>query len=200
MTTFLCTISGLTPLLQHRFSDADEVQSSTRAVHIRTKDPRVEAEAVAYRTKEGYLYMPGAAIARLLREAGAAHKQRGSRKSMKYVVPAATLVLEDQIILRDGHGKPLKDFEVDSRPVVIPATKGRIMRHRPRLNNWHAEFSVEVDVETMDATLVHQLLVEGGTKLGVCDYRPETSGPFGKYQVVSWAELAQRPPLAEAAD
>lgn len=200
MTTYICTISGLTPLLQHRFSDADEVQSATRAVHIRTQDPRTEAEAVAYRTHDGALYMPGACIARLLREAGAAHKQRGSRKSMKFVVPAATLVLEDQIILRDGFGKPVKDFEVDSRPVVIPATKGRIMRHRPRINNWHAEFSIEVDVDALDATLVHQLLVEGGNKLGIGDYRPEKSGPFGKFQVVSWAELTQRPPLAEAAD
>ena len=30
------------------------------------------------------------------------------------------------------------DAEVDSRPVVIPSTKGRIMRHRPKLETWQA--------------------------------------------------------------
>jgi hypothetical protein len=200
MKTFLCVISGTTALLQHRFGENEEIQASTRAVHIKDEDPRDAAERVAYRNKDGYLYVPGPAVSRLMREAGSAHKQRGSRKSVKFVVPSATLVIEDQIILRDAQGAPLIDFEVDSRAVVIPATKGRIMRHRPRLNSWGCEFSVEIDADQIDTNLVLQLITEGGTKLGLGDYRPEKGGPFGRFQVVSWGELAQRVPLAEAAD
>jgi hypothetical protein len=200
MQTFLCVISGITPLLQHAFSQPEEAQKTTRKMHVKEEDPRTAAERAAYRNKDGQLFLPGSAIARLLREAGAAHKQRGSRKSLKWVVPAAILVMEEQITLRDKQGKPLTDFEVDSRAVVIPATKGRIMRHRPRLNSWNAEFSVEIDEDMMEPSLVHQLISEGGSKQGVGDNRPEKGGVFGRFQVVSWAELTQRTPLAVAAE
>ena len=65
----------------------------------------------------GYGLIGEALIGRLLREAGSNHKLKGSRKSAKFVVPAAVLVLDDAIILRNGDGQtPIKDFEVDSRP------------------------------------------------------------------------------------
>ena len=200
MKTYLAVIEGVTPMLQHRFDDAAEMEASSRKIHVKSVDPRDAAEKCAYRNSKGELYFPGAAIARLLREAGGAHKQRGSRKSLKFVVPAAVLVLEDQIILRDSEGNALTDFEVDSRAVVIPSTKGRVMRHRPRLNKWHAEFALEIDDDTLEPSLFHQLLVEGGSKLGLLDYRPEKGGPFGKFAVVSWAILAQPVATLLAAD
>jgi hypothetical protein len=199
MKTFCVTITGIAPLLQHRFDDAAALEEGTRAVHVQKEDPRTIAERNAHRTTEGSLFLPGAAIARLLREAGGAHKQRGSRKSLKYIIPAAVLVLEDEIVLRDPHGTPLTEFEVDTRSVVIPSTKGRVLRHRPRLNSWGAEFSLEIDETVLDPTTVHQLLTEGGTRVGLGDYRPEKGGPFGRFQVVAWAEMTARPPLKVAA-
>ena len=194
MQTYIAVIEGISALLQHRFSDAEETEETTRRVHRKKQDPREAAEKAAYRTAAGELYIPGTAIARMLREAGAAHKQRGSRKSLKYVVPAAVLVVEEQIVLGDAEGNPLTKFEVDSRPVVIPSTKGRIMRHRPRLNSWHAEFSLEIKEDLMDPSLIHQLLAEGGMQLGLLDFRPEKGWSFGRFQIISWAVLAQ--PLA----
>lgn len=199
MKTYLAVIEGTTPLLQHRFDDAGEMEASSRKIHVKAQDPREAAEKCAYRNAAGELYIPGAAIARMLREAGASHKQRGSRKSLKFVIPAAVLVCEDQIVLRDHEGNALTDFEVDSRAVVIPSTKGRVMRHRPKLNQWHAEFTLEIDDDMLEPNLIHQLLIEGGSKIGLLDYRPEKGGPFGKFAVVSWAILAQ-PDLKLAAD
>lgn len=192
MKSFICVCKGTTPLLMHRFAEENSLEQSTRTVHIGRKDPRETAEKAAYRMSNGNLYLPGAAIARLLREAASAHKQRGSRKSLKYIMPAAVLVLEDQIPLRDSQGAPLRSFEIDSRPVVIPSTKGRIMCHRPRLNEWNIEFTLEVDEDTIDADFIHQLLTEGGRKLGVGDFRPEKGGSFGRFIVVSWAVLSQK--------
>jgi hypothetical protein len=73
------------------------------------------------------------------------------------------------------------------------------MRHRPRLNQWHAEFTLEIDDDMLEPNLIHQLLIEGGSKNGLGDYRPEKGGPFGKFAVVSWAILAQ-PVMVLAAD
>ena len=187
--TYSVSIKGITALLQHRFSEASELPGSSRRVHIKDEDPREAAERAANRDPEGQLYIPGAAVARMLREQGVSHKQKSGRKTLKFVIPAAVLVTEDTITLLDAEGEPLTDFEVDSRPVVIPATKGRIMRHRPRLNTWGAEFHLEVDDEMIDANIVHQILVEGGTKIGLGDFRPEKGGPFGRFHVVRWAEM-----------
>lgn len=200
MKTFVTTIAGVSPFLMHRFSDSntEELKTQTRKINIMKVDPRKAAEECAYRTKEGYLYFPGEMPARMLREAGAAHKQRGSRRSLKYIISAVVWVPDRQIVLRDAEGAPLTEFEVDSRPVVIPSTKGRILRHRPCINDWFAEFSLEVDDSEIDPSTVYELLVEGGKKHGLGDYRPNSGGAFGKFQIHSWSELSERIPRLAA--
>lgn len=187
MKTIEARIKGTTALLMHRFAEQSEVNKPTRSQVVQERDPRQEAEKVAYRTSEGKFYIPGAAFSRLLREAGGAHKLKGTRKSAKYVVPSAVLVMDDAVILLNGDEKsPAKDFEVDSRPVVIPATKGRIMRHRPRFNCWSAKLSIRINDDILPTDFIHTLLTEGGQQIGVGDFRPEKGGPFGTFQVVEW--------------
>ena len=93
MPVFIATISGLTPLLMHRWAEDRETGETTRAVHIERRDPRQEAEKLCLRRDDEAIFFPGAAIARMLREAGGSHKQRGSRKSLRFVIPAAVIVL-----------------------------------------------------------------------------------------------------------
>lgn len=183
-------IEGVTAFLMHRFSDHDAVDGSaaSRNVLVQRGTPREEAAKVEYRNAKGELYFPGSAIGRLLREAGGAHKMKGSRKSAKYLVPAAVLVLDETIVFLGTDNKPLTDYEIDSRPVTIPATKGRIMRHRPRLDVWRASFSLRLNEKVLPADLVHKLLTEGGEQNGVGDFRPEKGGPFGVFRVLHWAE------------
>lgn len=199
MITSTVTIEGMTAFLMHRFGESAEQQSDTRRVKIQNKTPREAAAEVEYRNAAGALYFPGAAISRLLREAGGGHKLRGTRKSAKFIVPSAVLVLDDAVPFLDPANlkKVLKDYEVDSRPVVIPSTKGRIMRHRPRLDMWSARFNVRVNEKLLDVAFVHQLLVEGGEQLGLGDFRPERGGPFGTFRVISWDEQKQQPIAAE---
>lgn len=186
--TFSVLIKGTTSLLQHRFSNEAEADSNSasRKIMVTRGTPREEAEKVVYRDAKNQFYFPGAAIGRLLREAGGGHKLKGSRKSAKYVVPAAVLVMEDAITINNGDGKPVKDYEVDSRPVTIPATKGRVMRHRPRFDQWSAKFNVRVNEDILPTDFVQQLLTEGGQQIGIGDYRPEKGGPFGTFIVTEW--------------
>lgn len=96
--------------------------------------------------------------------------------------------MAEAITLTDAKGKPLDNFEVDSRPVVIPSTKGRIMRHRPKIEKWQAEIPLEIDTGVLPVATIHQLLEEGGRRIGIGDYRPEKTGPYGRFAVVSWNE------------
>lgn len=178
-------IVGTTPMLQHRFEESAEQAKPTRKVVVEHGTPREQAEKVVYRNGNGF-YFPGSWIFGSIVEAGGNHKLRGSRKSAKFVVPAAVRVLEPDISLLNGDGKLVKDFEVDSRPVSIPATKGRIMRHRPRFEQWSAKFTLVVNTDLLPEEFVQKLLSEAGEQQGIGDYRPNRKGPFGCFRITSW--------------
>ena len=125
-------------------------------------------------------------FSRMVTLAGARHKQKGSRKSLAYIVPAAIIIPSEAIMLHDENGIYISNFEVDSRPVVIPATKGRIMRHRPKIEKWCATIPFEIDTSVLDVATIHQLLEEGGRREGIGDYRPNRGGPYGRFAVTSW--------------
>lgn len=78
------------------------------------------------------------------------------------------------------------DFEVDSRSVVIPATGGRIMCHRPRLDDWTLSFALTLKEQEADLSLVRMLVDYAGAKIGLGDFRPDRKGPFGKFKVTRW--------------
>lgn len=183
------TIHGISSLLQHAFTTEFQNDDATRPQLVTRGTPREQAEAVAYRDDDRNVYFPGASIARMLREAGTNHKLKGSRRSVKFVVPAAVIVPEDRVHILTKDGERRDDFEVDSRPVTIPSTKGRIMRHRPRWDDWTAAFTLEIDDTVLPVELIHQLLEEGGRRVGIGDYRPEKGGPFGRFEVIEWQVL-----------
>jgi hypothetical protein len=192
MKTYSVLIRGESSFLMHAFGVEAQAASgkATRTVKVQEETPREAAEKVAYRAPDNSLYFPAAAIMGMLRNAGSYHKQKGSRKSVKYIIPAACRVMGDTITFIDPHDEtPIKDYEVDSRPVVIPSTKGRIMRHRPRLDEWAARFNLVIHEDVLDPAFLHNLLVEGGQRIGIGDFRPEKGGGFGVFQVHGWEEF-----------
>lgn len=193
--TFDVEVQGIAALLVHRFTENAEVSTGpkgeSRPVKLQDLTPLEQAENAAYRREDGSCFFPGAAFARLLREAGSGHKQRGSRKSLKYIVPAAVIVLDEDITILTEKGKPQTEFEVDARPATIPATKGRIMRYRPRFDAWRMAFRLQVDEGVLGADTIAQLLTEGGSRIGVGDYRPEKGGPYGRFIVTKWEQTGE---------
>jgi len=187
LKTVQVEIRGITPLLIHKFGEEAEAAKKTRRVEVKDKDPREEARKVAYIDGEGCFYFNAFAIPNSMGNAGASHKSTGSRKSLRFVVPSAVRMDSDAVTILNGRG-PAKDFEVDARPVTIPATKGRVMRYRPRFNEWGARFVMHVDDELLSLEMAHQLLNEAGQSIGIGDLRPERRGPFGRFRVVTWKE------------
>lgn len=186
MKSYKVTIEGITPLLMNRFHEAAEqsVSSGTAAVFRGTDNRREDAEKRAYRFKNGNLYVPGVNLFASIMEAGKFHKSGRSKLTTQKtsLVPAALAILEVELPLGT------KKFEVDSRPVTIPATGGKVMRHRPRLDEWKLSFTLSVDTDMFSPKLARALVDDAGKKIGLGDFRPQRKGPFGRFVVTQWKE------------
>ncbi len=108
------TLKGKTPLLMHRFP-MEPIKAMEK------KSAEDQAEISAYRNGKN-LYIPGINIQRAF-IAGAAYSKGKGRASLQKQAAACLLISPEYIDLGVDH------YEIDSRPVVVPATKGRIMRH-----------------------------------------------------------------------
>ena len=187
MKTIEIEIRGITPLLINKFGADAETGKKTRRIEVSVRDPREEATKAAYIAPDGTYYFSAFSIPNAMGNAGSSHKATGSRKSLRFVVPSAVRMDSDTVTIMNGSG-PAKSFEVDARPVTIPATKGRVMRYRPRFEQWGARFFLHVDDELLSPEMAHQLLNEAGQSIGIGDFRPEKRGPFGRFRVVKFKE------------
>lgn len=141
--------------------------------------PERQAAVCEYRTPDGLLYIPAVAIQRSLVAAAAYSKGKG-RASLQRPVAACLQVIPEWCILTP------QEYTVDSRPVVIPATRGRIVRHRPRFDEWSTSFTLEYDTELLSEAEMRKVTDDAGKRVGWLDFRPAKKGPFGRFIVTSW--------------
>ena len=184
-----CTITGITPLLCNRFTDEAQlaVQHGTSAVIRGQKpSPMEQARAKLYTDAEGRLVLPGPNVFAALVDAGKFIKTGKTRltTARSSLVPAGLTIGEVDLPLSPNKWVP------DSRPVVIPATGGRMIAHRPRFDAWGVTFTLEIDGSLFSASVVRELVDLAGMRIGLGDFRPARKGPFGRFKVTSWKEQA----------
>jgi hypothetical protein len=168
-----CRIEGISPLLMHAYP-------MVPVEALEKKTPQEQAEFSAYRIPgTGELYVPGTALQRAL-VGGAGYSKGKGRATLAKVAAACLLVTSEYL------GLGVSECEIDSRPVVIPATKGRVVRYRPRLNTWGVNFTLEYDDTLLTPDQVRKIVDDTGKNVGLLDFRPEKKGPFGRFQVTLW--------------
>jgi hypothetical protein len=139
-----------------------------------------QAENAAYRDPDSKeLYIPGVNIQRSLVAAAAFSKGKG-RSTLQKQVAACVMVEQDRV------GLGMKDYKIDSRRVVIAATKGAVVRHRPRIDDWTVSFTVSYDDTLINEKELRQVMDNMGARVGLLDFRPEKKGPFGRSMVIEW--------------
>lgn len=171
-TQVTCTIDGISPLLMHAYP----------LVPIEALDKKTveeQAELACYRDPDGMLYVPGVNIQRAL-IAGATFSKGKGRASLQKPVAACTIVSPERVILAP------QAYAIDTRPVVIPSTRGRVLRHRPRFEQWSLTFNIDFDPDLVTIVQLRRVLDDAGQRVGLLDFRPECKGPFGRFHVTSW--------------
>lgn len=188
------TIEGVTALICNRFTDAaaESASNGTRSA-IATTDrgtPQEIAASKLYHDLDGNIAIPQPNLLRCLIEGGRFHKVgkqqlTSDKKSMLY----SCVDIEGTMIVLE-HKQPWK---VDTRPVRIPSTGGRILAHRPMFDDWAMTFVLDIDLSIMSEKLMRQVVDDAGRRIGLGDFRPATKGPFGRFNVTRWAEEKAEP-------
>ena len=170
-------IKGVSPLLMHAYPV--EIREG-----LDKAPPAEQAEFHTYRLPAengalGPLYVPGVNVQRGLVAAAAYSKGKG-RASLQKVAAAAMFVEEGALVLEPQR------YTIDSRSVVIPATKGRIMRHRACFPAWELGLTLSYDETLLTEGQVRRIVDDLGQRVGLLDFRPERKGSFGRFIVTAW--------------
>jgi hypothetical protein len=180
-------IEGVTPLLMHAFTDADQQAASAGSRVSSAAGDRGTAKEQAsehlYLSADGEtIIMPQPNIFSCIVEAGKFFKNGKSKITTQKtsLIPACVFFNATEYPLEhDG-------WSVDTRAVRIPSTGGRIQRHRPIFETWAITFDVDLDTDEMSEKLFREIVDAAGNKIGLGDFRPATKGPFGRFKVIHW--------------
>lgn len=171
-------IIGESPLLMHSAQSMEE--SSIQKNPTRLYDSKIDAEKVAYRNKDGELYVPSRCVKACLVNASSWYKF--GKKGAKPIIAGCTRIEPMEILLGT------KDYVIDKRPVVIQ--KSRIIRARPRLDNWKLKFYIIYNENIIkDVGIIKMILEESGQRIGLLDNRPQRYGENGTFKIGKWKEL-----------
>lgn len=177
---FQVKIKGISPLLQHRFSEEKLTGTKKRTGDSKLSDEskRTSAEQFLY-TFKGKVIQPASHIEGAMVKAGTELRLSGSgKKTYKDLIKSSLFVTPEAIV----HSN--QEWIVDGRPVVNPTTRGRSMCYRPRIDEWELEFQMEVLDERADPDAIKEILTIAGLRQGIGSYRPR----FGRFEVASFKE------------
>lgn len=179
-------ITGKTPLIMNRFHEEAQqsATSGNRSSMVGSKGtPREQAEKKLYLCEEGKPCIPQPNLFRCIIDAGKFSKAGRSKvTTQKSSLIPACLDIEG-VTVPLIHADP---WEVDTRPVRIPATGGRILAHRPIFNDWKLSFTATLDESVIAEPVMREIVDHAGSRIGLGDFRPDCKGPFGKFVVTKW--------------
>ncbi len=191
MISIIVTIEGVTPLLCNRFTDSAQIaatQGSRSSMIGEQLNPLEQAKTKLYFDQNNQTIIPQPNLLRCLIDAGKFFKHGKSKVTTQKTSIITSCVSINEIAIPIEHKTP---WTVDTRPVRIPATGGRILCHRPCFNDWRLTFTLEIDSDLISIRLVRDLVDAAGKRIGLGDFRPDCKGPFGKFVVISWVENQQ---------
>ncbi len=189
--TFKVKIVGLSPLLmhsskgmKHRSEPKDPEESEAK----KSQPPQSiedEAEEGAYRLANGELYVPGSAVREALVTACKGYEIEVAGKKRKqplWQVMAATVFLPQAEIPLYRNGKPIRDYDIDLRRVVVG--RAGVVRARPTIAlPWQLEAVIEYDAgQWASVGMIVEMLNNAGRYPGIIEYRPEKGGTFGRFE------------------
>ncbi len=164
-------------MLQHRFATEEHGENTSKSKK-KVYDPNVEAEKCLYKNLKGEIYQPAEHIYQSMVRAAVDFKFE-KKRTYKDVITSGIIVQPEEIpLVVDKH------YEIDARGAVVQ--RARIIRWRPRFNEWKLNFSIDIlDDENISVPTLKEILERAGATKGIGDYRPR----FGRFMVTAFKEV-----------
>lgn len=182
-------IKGTSPLIQHAWAQKSinqirEKQAGKKTKDRSARDPDAEGRAAAYYTSEGKHGIPATSLKNAM--ATAAHKDLGIPQTL--VKKALFIECHDvsNVLEMDCDEPVIKE---DVVRVGSGKTKGTDLRYRPYFQEWSCEVTFTIDKELLQPNDVLSLIERAGFGVGICEWRPEKGGEFGRFQVDTSQEI-----------
>ena len=190
---------GETPILLHNDRLANPLDKYSRAISAKSGKrkktiddimdlARIEWEGGLY-MHDGEVVMPMKCISKCL-ERGATKQKNGT------LWKTGCLVLDDYHPLKYSGSKikvkengevpnPELDpyFEKHQFQAMVKVGQARLLRTRPMFENWGFSIKIGFDVNVIDIGSIVQLAKDAGRLVGLCDWRIEKGGIFGRFSV-----------------
>lgn len=165
-------IKGTAPLLQHRYPMEEHPEEKSKKVK-KIYPAQDECEKSLYMDDKLKIYQPAEHIYSCIIMAGK-NFLYDKRKMYASVLKGMILVTPSAIYHKD------QNWVIDRRPVVI--NRARIVRARPRFDNWELEFEIEYDEEVISEFKLKEIVDFAGNRVGLGDFRPL----FGRFIVTEF--------------
>lgn len=173
------TISGLSPLIVHAWGSKairmiEDKQQKKEQQPKEAKDPQSEMDSCFYPRTGKKHCIPAAAIKAAIVSAATSldDKINFSQKKIKQAV----FVVGDMLEL-DASAPIMRTDMVR----VGRMSKSADVRYRPMFETWSCSFMVDYNASIYSAKQVAQLIEVAGFAVGICEWRPERGGSFGRF-------------------
>lgn len=174
-------IVGTSPLITHAWSEKAKTQmrekhAGSKSKNREKRDPEAEMKAALYVTDDDDIGIPGMAFKAAL--VSAAHKDIGIEKTW----------VRKAIFLRTSDSNKILKMDECSPPTMredmVRVGVGQAdIRYRPQFDSWSVVIELEVDCDILQESHVLNLTNRAGFGVGLCEWRPEKGGEYGRFEV-----------------
>lgn len=171
-------MKGVAPLLQHKMSLEQEAQLASKTKRSAGAFKSDNPEDYLYKV-DGKICQPAEHFLQAILKKLTNYKIQGKGKKTYKELGIGALNIVPEFIEHEH-----QEWTVDQRTVVIPATRGRSVRLRPKLENWELAFTIQILNDDLPVEVVKAALDDAGREGGIGDYRPR----FGRFMVTKFEE------------
>ena len=188
---YRCTLTGVAPIILHNGAAGLDTRSPAKleisAITKKRGSNRTEADDIRlielecqnslYLDDDGRPTIPASAV-RACIEKGARKGKQGGQVREGLIVESVDSFTYD--VAR--YGSTVEELGKRAQftvPVVVQ--RARILRTRAKFDEWTVVCTVDADDELVDRAQLTAWLDVAGRRIGLCDWRPEKSGQYGRF-------------------
>lgn len=193
-------LKGKKPLLMDRMSEAtmDGLETGIRAPEVKDRPAAEKCAPKIYRHPDtGRIGLPVELVLACLKQAG--RKVKNGRYNISNATSTTLYgmleIVEDFLPLlnipekvKPESKEEAKYWKVDRRRGIGKQAKTptAVAVIRPAFAEWEFEITIEYNEKKINGETVKRLLEEAGSGQGLCGFRPNCGGPFGRFELVLW--------------